>query len=76
MKPDLKLVGRPRPVSPIPYDETRGIRRITILRNQLLGACVRYVKDGKSGKPQDRVREASDWSGIPRTLIEESVKKS
>lgn len=76
MKPDLKLVGRPQPVSPVPYDESKGIRRISILRAQLLASCVRYVREGKNGKPQDRVREASDWSGIPRTLIEVALLKS
>lgn len=73
MKPDLKLVGKTKTVTPAPYAEAYGIRRITILRNQLLAACVRYVKEGKSGKAPDRVREASDWSGVPRTLIEAAL---
>lgn len=76
MKPDLKLVGRPQSVSPIPYDEARGIRRITILRNQLIAASVRYAKEGKRGTLNDRIREASEWSGTPRNLIEIAVKKS
>lgn len=75
MKPDLKLVSKPQPVSPAPYDEARGIRRITILRAQLLAASVRYVTEGKSGTPQDRLRSASDWSGIPRSLIQVTVRR-
>lgn len=74
-RPDLKLVCRPASVPSVPYDEARGVKRITILRNQLLAASVRYVKDGKSGSVNDRVRECSDWSGIPRTLIEVAVRQ-
>lgn len=71
-RPNLKIVGKP---ASVPYGEARGIRRIATLRNQLLAASVRYVKDGKSGSVNDRVRECSDWSGIPRTLIEVEIKR-
>ena len=73
VKTDLRLVPQAKPAT-VPYDEARGIRRITIIRNQLMSACVRYVREGKSGKLQDRVREASDWSGVPRNLIEVALR--
>ncbi len=39
-------------------------------RQKLLQACIAYIHDGP-GIVQQRVRDASDWSGITRnTLIE------
>ena len=74
-KPDLKIVRQPTPAATPPYNEQKGVRRVQMLKAQLLAACVRYVTEGASGKPQDRVREASDMSGIPRNLIEVEVAK-
>lgn len=44
-------------------------------RSQLLAAAVRYVTLGRDGTPQDRLRTASDLSGIPKNLIEVELKK-
>lgn len=74
MKPDLKLV-RPPTVQSQPYDEAKGIRRINILRAQLVAASVRYVSEGKIGSRNDRLRDASDMSGIPRNLIDTAIKQ-
>jgi hypothetical protein len=74
MKPDLKIVRGPKTESQ-PYDEQKGLRRIQMLQSQLLAASVRYVLEGTTDKPQDRVRKASDVSGIPRSLIEIEADK-
>ncbi len=74
MKLDLKLVRSPAP-APAPYDEAKGLRRIEMLRAQLLAACVKYVKDGKTGKTPERVNKASDMSGITRRMIEAEAKR-
>jgi hypothetical protein len=67
-KAALHLVAKP-PI-PIPFDEGRGRKRIEALRAQLLAAAVRYVKDGKDGTRGDRLRTASNLSGVPLNLIE------
>lgn len=69
MKPELKIVHRPIS-KPEPYDPAKGIKRMIFLRDQLMATSVRYVKEGKDGFWQDRLRTASDLSGIPRNLIE------
>lgn len=74
MKNAFKLVPAP-PAAPAPYDEARGRKRIATLRQHLITAAARYVLEGKTGKTQDRVREASDLSGIPRNLIEVEIEK-
>ena len=75
-KPDLKIVRQPTPAAAPPYDEQKGVRRVQMLKAQLLAACVRYVAEGSSGTAMDRLRHASDMSGIPRNLIEvEAAKK-
>ena len=68
-KSALKLVAKSAPV-PMPYDESRGKRRMETLRAQLLSNAVRYVKEGKDGTRSDRLRTASNLSGIPIVLIE------
>lgn len=74
MKPDLKIVREPKPET-APYDEQKGLRRIKMLRAQLLAASVRYVLEGSAGTHNDRVRTASDLSGVPRNLIEVGTKR-
>lgn len=71
MTAKLQLVTKP--AIPIPFDDTRGKRRIEALRSQLLAAAVRYVnevEDKEGCKRPDRIRIASDKSGIPRVQIE------
>lgn len=67
-KPDLKLVDK-QPLA-IPFDDTKAKKIIESLRDKLLSAAVRYVKDGKDGSLGDRLRIASDRSGIPLNQIE------
>jgi hypothetical protein len=73
-KPELKIISRPAQVQ-TPYDEQRGIKRMRFLKTQLMAASVRYVTDGKDGCLADRLRTASDLSGIPKMLIEVEVAK-
>ena len=58
-----------------PYDEVRGYKQIETIRSQLMVACVRHAVEGKSGHIKDRIRDASDASGIPRTFIESEVDR-
>lgn len=44
-------------------------------RSRLLETAVRYVREGRDGSPQDRLRTASDLSGIPKNLIESESKR-
>lgn len=74
IRPDLRLV-RPPAVQPQLYDEQKGLKRITLLKAQLMAASVRYVADGKDGTRNDRLRTASSASGIPLTLIEVQLGK-
>lgn len=66
-KSALHLVEKP-PI-PIPFDDARGKKRIEALRAQLLSASIRYVKDGKDGHKCDRLRTASNLSGLPLNII-------
>jgi len=50
-------------------------RNLETQRAQLLAAAVRYVRDGRDGTPQDRLRTASNLSGIPINLIEVELSK-
>lgn len=78
-KPDLRVV--PRAAEAAPFDDKKGRKRIQILRTQLLRAAARYVSDGRTdenGKPSlrgDRLREASNLSGIPLKLIDVEARK-
>ncbi len=72
-KAALKLVEK-TPM-PMPFDDEKGKRRMGALRAQLLAAAVRYVTEGKDGTRQDRIRTASNLSGIPVVLIEVEVKR-
>ena len=73
MKTNLKIVAHQ--AKPAPYDEKRGRTRIVRLQSQLMAAAVSYVAHGSLGTRMDRVREASDLSGIPRNLIEVEIAK-
>ena len=68
MKPDLKLVRK----EPAP-DDSKSRKRIAALRRQLLAAAVRHVLEGKDGSRNDRLREATNLSGIPVTLIQSAI---
>lgn len=74
MKPQnkLKVVASEKP-QPKDYNETKGIQRMMFLRSQLLLAAVRFVQEGKTSSPQDRLRMASDMTGIPRVAIENGL---
>lgn len=69
MKPELKLVRK----EPAP-DDAKSRKRIAALRRQLLAAAVRHVLEGKEGSKNDRLREATDLTGIPLTLIDAALK--
>lgn len=56
-------------------DEVSGRLNITIRKNQLMAAAVKYVLEGRDGHMQDRIRTASDLSGIPRSLLEVAATK-
>lgn len=44
-------------------------------RTELLALAVAYVREGRDGTPQDRLRTASDLAGIPINLIEVELKR-
>lgn len=72
MKTKLQLVQAPKQ-EPKPYDEAKGMKRMEFLRAQLLLAAVRFVREGKTNTPQDRLRLASDLSGVSRVAIENGL---
>lgn len=74
MKPNLKVVRTPS--VPKPYDTAKGLRRVSNLRSQLMAASVRYVLEGNDGTKKDRLRTASNCSGIPLLLIEVEVNRA
>lgn len=59
-------------VAPVvkPYCSKAGAKRVESLRRHLMTAAVRYVHEGNDGTVGDRLRMASDLSGIPKNLIE------
>jgi hypothetical protein len=71
MKPKLHTV---EPV----FDEKKSRKRIADLREKLLAEAVRFVVEGATAATgnsrPERAKEASDLSGIPRTLIESRVR--
>ena len=69
--PKLELVITQKETPP--YNELRELKTMELLRARLLASAARYVSQGKRGKPQDRMREASDITGIPRVFIETEV---
>ena len=50
-------------------DEMRR-RRIASCQRILLNAALAYISDGSDGTRNDRLRTASDLSGIPRVILE------
>lgn len=61
-------------------DETTSIdvfqhRHIKSVRDQLLESAVTYVLTGQDGTDKDRLRTASDLSGIPISQIELELEK-
>lgn len=68
-KPDLYVV----PTHEV-LDDLSARVKIMALREKLMTACVRYIREGQSGTPQDRLRQASDMSGIPRLMLEAEVR--
>ena len=69
----ISMVGCSPAARPDPDTATRGW--IELLRQQLLTASARYVSEGASGTRAERLREASDLSGIPRGVIELEMNK-
>ena len=57
-----------------PYRPERGLKRLESLRRQLLEAAVRHVHEG-TGPVPERLREASDRSGIPLVLIKAEAER-
>lgn len=58
------------------YDDDNSRRVIYLIREELMAASVRYIRDGKEGTLQDRLREASDMSGIPRLMLEAEIRRA
>lgn len=69
-KPEMRVV-RPEPASR--DDRSRG--RMRTLRRHLLVAAVLYVRDGAEMTRPERLRLASDLSGIPIGMIEAEERK-
>ena len=74
-QPALKIIRR-EVIPPQPYSESAGLKRINLLKAQLMKASVRYVQDGKDGSRNDRLRTASSLSGIPLNLIQVEADKA
>lgn len=72
MAANLKLVAKP--VAQAPFDDARGKKLMEQTRAKLLAIAVRYVKEGRDGTRGDRVRTASNLSGVPINLIEVAAK--
>jgi hypothetical protein len=66
----LRSVPSPEPPR---YDEARGRERMIALRGHLLAAALRYIREGTTRHRLDRLREASDLTGIPRATLEEAL---
>lgn len=49
-------------------DEMRR-RRIGSCQRMLMNAAIAYITDGTDGTRNDRLRTASDLSGIPRNIL-------
>lgn len=71
----LKAISYPKPSPRVrEFNADWQKKRIASLRKALLTASVNYILQGAAGVWQDRLREASELSGIPRNLIEIAVK--
>lgn len=69
----LKLVPK---TLPAPYDDAKGIKAINRIRDNLMGAAVKYIVSGMDGTVRDRERTASNLSGIPLSLLAVEVAKA
>lgn len=52
-----------------------GSEKITVLKNQLLDAALRYINFGNDGTKADRIRTASNLSGIPIRTLEVELER-
>lgn len=52
------------------YSDAIGVRQIKSQREELLAEAVKYVNLGKDGHRCDRLRTASNLSGLPYNLID------
>ncbi len=69
----LKIVTPSKPL-PSPYDDAKGVKAINGFRAKLLAASVRYIVEGCDGTVQDRIRTASNLSGITRDALCVAIK--
>jgi hypothetical protein len=74
MKPNLKVVPKEKKPKPV-YDPARGVTRLVRLREALLTGAVQFVIEGKEGTLNDRIRKASEITGISRSQIEIASEK-
>jgi len=76
MKPDLKVVPEAQPEKPVaPFDGKKCLRRIKDMRRKLLDESVRYVRESKEDYHAQRLRDASEASGISIAALENELKK-
>lgn len=62
-----------KPLTP-PCDDTKGLKAIAGFKAKLLAASVRYIVEAKDGSMNDRLRTASNLSGITRDALVVAVK--
>jgi hypothetical protein len=74
MKSALRIVEQPK-ATIAPYDDAKGIKAVMGFKSKLQAAAVRYIVEGRDGSPNDRLRAASDLSGITRTALWAEVTK-
>lgn len=71
MRPRLELVGPTTRNKAKPYDAAAGRRGLIAMRASLTRGALRYIVEGPTRAEQkERLREASDLTGIPRTILE------
>lgn len=83
MKSNLKIVpeflaavrAEKNAKPPCAYDEKQGVKKIASLKASLLRAAVAFVNEGTSDNRSERIRRASDLSGITRYQIEAEARK-
>lgn len=73
MKANTALRLIPKPLS-APYDDTKGLKAIARIRANLIDAALKYIVSGREGTVQDRIRTASNLSGITRDALCVAVK--
>jgi uncharacterized protein (DUF39 family) len=68
MKPSsLRIVHAPVQKHPLSDDQRK--RRIMAGRKSLLSAAMAYINEGQDGTRNDRIRTASNLSGIPTNML-------